>query len=238
MISPEFPLGEEVTKDRPSDDLSPEQGEEVSHSFPVLLVLGGGWAKTPDSSIPGLSRESHMRVLAAGEMFKAKITDHIIFAGGKTAGDENPSEAEAMKDYLQKKYPEITDESVILEDGSLETSENMENTLKLLDRRGFDEAMILTSETHLKRAEQLAQTYLQRAEQSTEGNKIKITAGHTAEDQIIFRSPRHYEKFVENYTTSSGYKLAQVKEFILRSLLIIDREGKIPRYLAHKTRKK
>jgi len=230
MISPEFSPGETDAKSEFAEDPSSENHERLTQSFPVLLVLGGGFKKAESIQLqvePGLSRESRMRVLAAGEMFKAGIIGNIILTGGKTAGGNNPSEAEAMKLYLQSKYPQILDEHITLEDSSLETSENMGNMKEILENKEFDEAIILTSETHLKRAEQLAQE-----------NHLNIIAGATAEDQIISRSPRHYERFVENYTASSGYKISQIKEFILRSLLIIDRGGSIPRFIAHQTRKK
>ncbi len=230
MISPEFSPGGEEAKFESVEDPSDENREKLTQSFPVLLVLGGGFKKaesTQPQVAPRLSRESRMRVLAAGEMFKAGIIGNIILTGGKTAGEDSPSEAEAMKFYLQSKYPQILDENITLEDSSLETSENMENMKGILDGKGLDEAIILTSETHLKRAEQLAQK-----------NDLNIIAGATAEDQIISRSPRHYERFVESYTTSSGYKISQIKEFILRSLLVIDRGGSIPRFIAHQTRKK
>ena len=223
MNLPEFSPGEGATNE-PESPLSPEQSEEASRRYPVLLVLGGGFKREP-ASPPALTSESHMRILAAGEMFKQGMIGKIVLAGGKTAGDDNPSEAQVMKAYLQKKYPRISDENIILEENSVDTSENMENINRLLEERGFNEAILLTSELHLKRAEQLARQY-----------NLNIIEGHAAEDEIINRSPRHYERFVDNYTASCGYKMAQVKEFILRSLLVVDRGGKIPRFLAHQTR--
>jgi len=41
----------------------------------------------------------------------------------------------------------------------------------------------------------------------------------------------HYEKFVENYLKSGRVKKEKIKEAVLRSLLVIDSKGKIPRII-------
>ena len=72
--------------------------------FDALVVLGKnigiGWTrekirKTPNS----LSDRSILSVYAAGFLYKTGNFNRIIFSGGKTAGEDFPSEAAAMKDF-------------------------------------------------------------------------------------------------------------------------------------------
>lgn len=228
MISPEAFSGGNTEDFQTPEEKPVESGEDLSDNYPALLVLGGGFIQTADNKqndTPKLSLESRMRTLAAGEMFKSGLIDKIIFSGGKTGGNNNPSEAEAMRSFLLSKYPQIKEQNIILEENALETSENMRNIKEILDKNGLDEAVVLTSEAHLARAIILAKK-----------NEINVVSDATAEEEIISRSPRHYQKFVEKYSASTGHKISQIREFLLRSLLVVDRRGRIPQFLAHQIR--
>lgn len=199
---------------------SPEK--EKSEKFPAIVVLGAG-LKDNASNLPSL--ESKMRTLAAGEAFKEGIAEKIIFCGGKTAGEDWPAEAEAMADYLRKKFPEISDEAVVVNRRPIDTSESAEDIMLLLQEQQIPEVILITSMTHLPRAERLFQNY-----------GIKIQSDEAAEKILMRRSP-HYHQFLKSYLLHSPNRWQEKwHEFLLRSLLVVDAKGLIPRHYAHRLR--
>ena len=215
-----------------------ELKEGLPEKFDALVVLGRAWRPSADTTKEQghhLSMEGKMRTLAAGEMYKAGLTGKIIFSGGKTAGKEWPSEAESMAKYLKKKFPEISDEVLIMEKESFDTPENAEKVKALLEKYGINKIAVTTNGFHLERS---------RALFKNQGLEV---CGFPAEEFLQKRistvrdsksQPSNYQKFVETYLGSKRQKLENIKEAILRSLLIIDAKGQIPRIISSRIRKK
>ena len=212
--------------------------EGLPEKFDALVVLGRIW-RPPENATKGrgihVSLEGKMRTLAAGEMWRAGLTDKIIFSGGKTGGKEWPSEAEATAEYLKKKFPEIPEEAIIMEKESFDTPENAENVKKILETYGINKIALETSGFHLKRSVKLF-----------EDQGLNVT-GFPAEEFLQKRGskarrgtgmPANYEKFVEKFLSSKRQKWENIKEAILRNLLIIDAKGKIPKILTSQIRHK
>ena len=93
----------------------------------ILLTCGmkesseyGGWK--PDL-------DGHMRANAAARLYERGHVDKIIVAGGKLDGENNPSLAEVMKNYLVKKY-KVSPEHIETENDSIDTIENADNVRK------------------------------------------------------------------------------------------------------------
>lgn len=212
--------------------------EGLPEKFDALVVLGRIWRPPEGATIERgihVSLEGKMRTLAAGEMYRAGLTDKIIFSGGKTGGKEWPSEAESMAEYLKKKFPEIPNEAIIMESESFDTPENAEKVKAILEKYGINKIALETSGFHLKRSVKLF-----------ENQGLKV-AGFPAEEFLEKRtsgvrsqksSPANYEKFVEKFLGSKRQKWENIKEAILRNLLIIDSKGRIPRILTSKIRHK
>ena len=182
-----------------------------------------------------LSLEGKMRTLAAGEIYRNGLAEKIIFSGGKTAGKEWPSEAESMTKYLKKKFPEIPDEVIIIEGESFDTPENAEKVKELLEKYGINKIALTTSGFRLERSRILFEN---------EGLEVR---GFPAEEFLQKRTSvirasgsqlSNYETFVENYMGSKKQKWENIKEAILRGLLIIDAKGRIPRIATSIIRKK
>lgn len=134
-----------------------ELAEGIPHHFDVLIVLGKNiGVNYPPSRIRKtnyfLSPHSKLNVLAAGDLFMAGKTDRIIFSSGHTSGSAYPSEAEAMRDYLRQKFPEIPEDAVILEERSLDTWGNAKEVRKIIKQHGFQNIGLLTVGFHLERA--------------------------------------------------------------------------------------
>ncbi|MBI2058067.1 MAG: YdcF family protein [Candidatus Yanofskybacteria bacterium] len=204
-----------------------KENKEKLAPFQALIVLSKAWREHPLTTKewkPKLSVDSKMSVLAAGKMFMDGLAGKIIFSGGKTAGPGNPSEAEAMKDYLEVKFPEIPERAIIVEGGSVDTFDQAEKTLHILNKYGLTKVALLTVGYQLPRAEKI----FRKA-------GINIEEGFVSEDQLKTRSS-HYRSFVRKWLHSKRHFKKEVEEFLLRSMLFIDTEGKALRTVTKKLR--
>lgn len=204
-----------------SRQIESEKSEE-EQPCKTVVVLGGGFKKNSKGNRLGITTK--MRVLAVGELFSQGLVDRIIFSGGRTAGEDNPSEAEAMKSFLLRKFPEIPQDSILLEDCSENTVENAQNTLKLMEEKGIKRAMLLTSATHLPRAMMLFRNF-----------GVDVVKGIAAEDEFGKRS-KHHKRLIEKIKRSRRIKREKIKELILRGILFIDRKGRIVGNLKEKSK--
>ncbi|KKU52748.1 MAG: hypothetical protein UX74_C0009G0026 [Parcubacteria group bacterium GW2011_GWA2_47_10b] len=207
------------------------EGKKTPEKLGALIVLDRIWRPDEkDSPEHGfhLSQDGKMRVLAAVEMYKAGLVDKIIFTGGKASGEQYPSDAESMRRYFLKKYPDIPEDKIILEEESLNTQENAEGVGAILEKYGIQNAALLTNSYHLDRAKKIF-----------ENQGIEVS-GFPAEEWLSKRRSKmginHYEKFVEQFMESKHIKWESMKEKILSGLLTIDRKGKIPRAITRAVR--
>lgn len=204
---------------------------EPEHSpflFDAIIVLGAGVQEKKShlkSRIePGFGGK--MRAMAAAEAYRQGLTPVLVFSGGKTAGEEYPSEAQAMQAFLERKYQNqdgkfshIPPEAIILEEKSKDTSTNFENLLKLIKEKGWNNVAILTNDFHLERTTKLIHNFSLEAEDIS------------AEEKLKERDPR-FIKIIHNFYSSSGMKSAQRTEKILMLMLKVDPKANIPRFIA------
>lgn len=187
----------------------------------IVIVLGKEYRRL--NGKPVLSMEAKMTAIAAGEMYKHGAVDVLIFTGGKTAGPEYPSEAEAMADYCMQRY-DIPREAIIIESVAFDTISNARLVQKILHDNEIDSVpMLLSREYHLPRAEGI---FLR------EGLK---TARVAVENMFLIRSPRH-RKLAKTYMNSLYYRAVRVKEFLLRLQLAIDPGARIQRFITRRMR--
>jgi uncharacterized SAM-binding protein YcdF (DUF218 family) len=208
---------------------------EARSELPTVIVLGSGFREDEAGKIIQplqLGLEGKMRVLAAGMLFESGSTDKIIFSGGKTAGVDSESEARVMQEYLQRKFKTIPAEAIILEENSLSTDENAKNVQGILDNYEggvIQQAILLTSQTHLARAKKI----FARA-------GLDFLQGKAAEELLMSRSSKytnHYLVFLDHYLNSPRVKKQKKRELILSALLLVDRQGKITDFLVKRRQK-
>lgn len=144
--------------------------DDVKKNGPLstVVALGHNWSRsennwepqnTPTKNMPNtvdLTIQSKTTALSSYLLFLAGLTKGIIFSGGKTAGDAQPSEAAAMRDYVKYiifesyaedplgnviRKPGANDQSfedaieakqIVIEETSKNTVENAEKSIKLL----------------------------------------------------------------------------------------------------------
>jgi len=205
----------------PEDIGSSEEGENLENEFDydTIIILGAGTRPNHRGEMTGLTFDSKLRVLAGGLIAREGKAKQIILTGGKTAGPENPSEAEVMKTYLLKKYPQLDESTIITEDASFNTIENSRHVAKLLGESGDKLILLVTNDYHLLRASKNFE------------NQGVIVAEIPAENIVSSRSKSH-EQLIQRYLGSCEIKKKRSIEAILRGITAIDPEGKLLTALA------
>ena len=119
-------------------------------TFNYVIIHGAGLAGGEK-----LTKLLSNRVDKAIEIYeKCKAKPIIIPSGGK-GSDEKISEAEAMKNYLLEHG--VPEESIILEDASTTTKENILNSKAIIDsREGKKRTALISSNYHIYRCMKLA----------------------------------------------------------------------------------
>ncbi|WP_265447605.1 YdcF family protein [Acetivibrio straminisolvens] len=116
----------------------------------VIIMLGGGaYADTPNVNGKGhLSSIASNRLLTCIQLYH-KLDVPIIISGGQIPGHTN-SEAEIAKNILLGLG--IPEEKIIVENRSLNTTQNAIYTKELIEKHGFNEPILVTSAFHMERA--------------------------------------------------------------------------------------
>jgi uncharacterized SAM-binding protein YcdF (DUF218 family) len=204
----------------------------------ALIVLGhnigAGWngekiRQNPDH----LSGHSKLNVLATAILFREGIIDKIIFSSGYTAGKQTLSEAEAMRNFLRKRFPEIPESAVILEDRSIDAAGNAEESIKIVNQKNFTNVGILSTGDHLRNALILFERHgLEIKEENS------LVSEEVVADNMIYNFPGNPESFLKAYNNSSQVEKDRWKEMI-RSILLstIDKKGLLLRKITSRTRK-
>lgn len=139
--------------------LPPPETERAT-PYEALIVLGKNWHERwtlPKHPIEGtelmLSEDSMRSTIAGAELFLQGKTKKLIFSTGHTIGEDYPSEAQAMLDYMRNFYTEeeIPNEVVELEEISDSTPTNAEQVRE----RGITDGAIVTVDFHMRRSKRL-----------------------------------------------------------------------------------
>ncbi|MDO4168673.1 MAG: YdcF family protein [Lachnospiraceae bacterium] len=113
----------------------------------VAIVLGAAANDT------GVSEVYKQRLNHVVELYQEGDIDKIIVTGGKGNGNHFTDA------YMAKKYLEsmgIPTDSILEEDKSTITQENLENAQKIMEENGYKSALIVSDPLHMKRSMLLA----------------------------------------------------------------------------------
>lgn len=205
----------------------------------IFIVLGKNW-QSKDPLV--LSADSKISVLALicllQEAIKQGHNISVIFCTGHTAGAENMSEAEAMKKFFEEKCEEeeyklvdLTNVTILLEEDSLDTLGNAKEVKKSFFSQidDADKIILITVSYHMKRSKDIFESIL--------GRKIcPVNADELVEDPEL-RIPIEDRLFIcHRKETFDFVCIEPIKEFILRSIRVFDRQGKFIYWLVKKIR--
>lgn len=125
-------------------------GNTEQSSFDVILVLG-----TPMREDGTISPLARARVLEAVRQYRAKAAPHILMSGG--AAHNSFSEARGMADFAQAQG--VPAAALFIEDQSRNTIENAHFSYRVMQARGWESVLVVSSASHLRRAALILRYY-------------------------------------------------------------------------------
>lgn len=148
---------------------------EEPDSIDVLIVLGAGvWGDHP-------SPQLQLRLESAASLYMKK-TEMVIIVSGGQGPDEWVSEAQAMHDALIDLG--VSDQSILMENASTSTVENLQFSKAIIDSLNFDNPSIgiVTTDFHMFRAKMLARRFGMRVQGQTSPNLPIIVVKNTVRE--------------------------------------------------------
>ena len=116
--------------------------------YDAIIVLG---AQVKPDGVPSLQLQ--WRLDAAAQAWKDRSC--LIVVCGAQGSNEPAPEAHVMRDELVKQG--VPAESILMDDKSFNTRQNIANSVKLLEGRDVDHVRVVTSDYHLPRAMAIAE---------------------------------------------------------------------------------
>lgn len=116
----------------------------------AIVVLGGAIRPpTVVNNLPNLGPSAN-RVWHAARLYHAGKAPLLVLSGGTDQTVYTTSEAKAMQTFLQDLG--VPETATLLETASRNTKENAEFTASLLNQRGINHVLLVTSALHMSRA--------------------------------------------------------------------------------------
>ncbi|WP_173915677.1 YdcF family protein [Halobacillus sp. Marseille-Q1614] len=155
----------------------------------AAVVLGAAqWNGSPSPVFEG-------RLKQGIELYKNGQVDVLIMTGGAGHGS-SLSEAEVGKQFAIKQG--VPSDDIIVEDKSLETKENISNSVELIKIDNIESLLIVSDSFHLKRAVSIARNL----GISAEGASTKYSAYQSLETKLPF--------FFEEWAYYMGYEVSRL----------------------------
>ncbi len=225
-----LPQKKEITKEKIIESDSTVV-ERLPHAQ-VALVLGAELKKTARGVELGI--ESKMRALGAAHLLNQGTVDHVLLAGGITKEFPDVVISSVMKEYLVRHG--VSEEKILIEDQSKNTTENIENALDILEAHKIATAILETSQYHLARAKQLYAHILEK-------KGLHIKTAYVDAEELLDKRSSHYKSLTEHYAAPTSLTKAPIdalykggREFLRRILIAIDRDDKLATFFARKLR--
>lgn len=178
--------------------------QEKHKPFDAIIVLGCGPVLKPLHELHSetfktstgwqMSMEAKMRTIAAGQAYTEGLTDKIILTGGKTGGQELPSESETMKNMLIKKF-QIPEDKLIIEDKSTNTIENFAHVVNIIDQdpSSYSNVAVLSNQYHVDRAQEI-------------GKRFFVDADGQAAEELLVKRSQKYQKVLDKFFNAPEYQ--------------------------------
>lgn len=157
--------------------------------FDTLVVFGYG----PVERDGRLNVYARLAALAAGTLLGQDVTKRLLITGGRTGGDDLPSEAVLLAGYLTRRFG-VSPAQLVLEEGARDTIDNLVFSANMLDAEGRadDRLGFLALRLHGSRIRYLA-------------DLVGLTGTFVAlEGVIVERSERH-RRFLERLSRTPSY---------------------------------
>jgi len=157
----------------------------------IIPTSGMNYSFQRGKYIPDL--HSHIRLAAGIELYKKyanSIDPYLVLSGGRTQGAKTPCLADNLAEMAEHKY-KIHSSKILLEELSIDTSENAEFSRDLCLEKGIEEAVVVTNNYQLKRALECFKYY-----NSRDKTQFKVD-GLSAEEVLKQKSKSYSNKASE-----------------------------------------
>lgn len=114
----------------------------------VIIVLG---AAAYDGGVSPVYRE---RLNHGIDLYRQGLAEKMIVTGGVAKGNQH-SDAYAAREYVLSQG--IPKEDILMEEESVITQENLENSKVLMEENGYERAIVVSDPLHMRRAMLLAE---------------------------------------------------------------------------------
>ena len=114
----------------------------------VVIVLG---AAAYDRGVSPVYRERLNHGIC---LYQQGLVKKIIVTGGVAKGNKH-SDAFSAKEYVLSQG--VPEEDILMEEASVITQENLENSKALMEKNGYQTAIVVSDPLHMKRAMLLAE---------------------------------------------------------------------------------
>lgn len=190
----------------------------------LLIVHGKNWNRHRfNSSKPiELSDASKINALAAARAYELGLARTILFSTGETLKGQ-PSEARAMFEYLRGTGHAIPESAVLFQEKSFDTETEAEENKKIIEQLGAINIAAGTVSDHGPRVEDI---YASKG--------IHVTS-YDSEILAAELGPYYAEK-VANYKQSPARQVIRAQEWLLQKDRKIGTKGKLPTWLASRSR--
>ena len=128
-------------------------GSDRPEDAEAVVVLSG-YVRAPDNQVPqaDIGMDTTLRCLHAARLYRQGKPCLIVASGGKVdPAAPGPTLAGVMRDFLRAEG--VRGEDLLTEDQSSTTYENARDTSALLSERGLRRIVLVTSASHMPRAQ-------------------------------------------------------------------------------------
>lgn len=190
-----------------------------------------------------LTPESKATAYAGAIICDKGNLDKLIFSGGKTQGEEYPSEAELMREHIYKNISKSIADFITLETGSKTTWSNARNTKRILEDNVNQKIGLLTIGYHLPRATKIFERegFSNLIPLASENYSKGDFSTEISNSTLLSFVPKNYLKGdrlteISNYLNSFKGGSERAKELMVRAFTFFFPDGKFLESIANKTR--
>lgn len=180
--------------------LEPQCSLEISQpSLDAIIVPGktafrGIWSGNLDPL-------TKLHLMAAGNLFKEGGVKNLILSAGRLEGSASPSEAQGMKNFLKKRFPDIPDNAIILAGRSKSLAGNINGVRRIIKKHGFKIVGFLSAKPTIRYSDVLLQAYMK----GLKGLYI------VASEQVMSRKTKDPDLFLKAFAETRAYRDEETK---------------------------
>lgn len=221
----------------PSLDVENSNIEQLRGRFDkAIVVLQGGIEEgyKDDAKIPYFAR---LRMHAGTRVYQQALDNGespvLILSGGARININGRyiTEGESMKKLLVKHYG-VDEERIILEENSIDTISNAQQTAKILEMLDPQTTLLITSDFHLERSYRAFEKYCKRSCIPISAEKTLIAYGES-----LSLEGDSFSRFSKLFLVSKKNKFLRGKDRVIEGVSNLPGGRELLKFIAERSRK-